>query len=109
MARCRMLISYCKLLLQVLPQLLRHGIARVLDGQVASLRSNLLSRERPLGVSPSRIVPPLLELPDLLLVVLILSVRSDTHVCERCWYDRRDCGYHLLYSVRQIGQTRYIE
>jgi hypothetical protein len=109
MAQFEVVVSYSELLLQVLPQLLRHGIAGVLDRQVASLGSNLLSRKRPLGVSPSRIVPPLLELPDLLLVVLILSVRSDTHVCERCWYDRRDCGYHLLYSVRQIGQTGYIE
>ena len=72
---------YSELLLQVLPQLLRHDIARVLNGQVASLRSNLLGRERPLGVPPSRIGPPLLELLDLLLVVLIFCV-CDTHVCE---------------------------
>ena len=72
---------YSELLLQVLPKFLRHSIAGVLDGQVASLRSNLLGRERPLGVPPSRIGPPLLELLHLLLVVLIFRV-CDTHVCE---------------------------
>ena len=72
---------YSELLLQVLPKLLRHSIAGVLNGQVASLRSNLLGRERPLGVPPSRIGPPLLELLHLLLVVLIFRV-CDTHVCE---------------------------
>lgn len=73
--------SYSELLLQVFPQLLRHNIARVLNGQVASLRGNLLGRERPLGVPPSRIGPPLLELLHLLLVVLVFCV-CDTHVRE---------------------------
>ena len=72
--------SYSKALLQNLPQLLRHGIAGVLDRQVASLRSNLLGGKRPLGEPPSRLRPPLLELLDLLLVVLIFCVVGDTHV-----------------------------
>lgn len=61
--------------LQDLPQLLAQLVAGVLDLDVSSLRDNLLGGERPLGVSPSRVGPPLLDGLDILLVALLLLVQ----------------------------------
>jgi len=57
--------------LKNLPQLLGLGVAGVLDLQVSTLGNDLLGGERALGLPPSRVGPPLLDLLDLLLEELI--------------------------------------
>ena len=56
------------------PQLFAHSIAWVFDFEAPSLGNNLLSRERSLGMSPSRVRPPFLHGIDVCLVELVLMV-----------------------------------
>jgi hypothetical protein len=53
--------AYCKPSFNNPPQLLGLHIAGIIDPDVASLLDNLFSGERSLGISPSRIVPPLFD------------------------------------------------
>ena len=56
------------------PQFPAHSIAWVFNFEAPSLGNNLLSRERSLGISPSRVPPPVLYGVDVLLVKLVLVV-----------------------------------
>jgi hypothetical protein len=60
------------------PELLGLDIGRVVDRQGPTLGHNLLSREGTLGVPPSRVLPPSLDIIDLLLVLSVL-VFKETH------------------------------
>jgi len=62
------------------PQLLRLGVAWVLNLQVPPLRYNLLGSERSLRISPSRAGPPLLDLRNFSKILLLFLVRIDTEV-----------------------------
>lgn len=53
--------TYLESLLQDVPELLRLVVAGVVDLDCAPLRNDLLGSERPLGLPPSRIRPPLLN------------------------------------------------
>lgn len=77
--------SYLEPALYRVPKLLRHLAARVLDLEVAPFLSNLLGREWPASVPPSRIVPPLLYSLNLSLVCLFLliDVRHDDYGMSR--------------------------
>jgi hypothetical protein len=57
---------YLKVVLQSVPELLSLDGGRVVDSQVATLGDNLLGREGSLGVSPSRVLPPVLDGLDFL-------------------------------------------
>lgn len=65
---------YLESALDDFPQLLGLGIAGVCNLQIASLGHNVLSGERPPGVPPPRVGPPLLDLLDLLLELSVLGV-----------------------------------
>ena len=56
------------------PQLLALIIAGILYLQVSPLGYNLLRIERPFGMSPSRVLPPLLDGIDVLLEELVFVV-----------------------------------
>ena len=58
-------VTHLEALLQNPPQLLRLRIARILNLQIPTLGDNLLGGEGPLGLPPSRVVPPLLDLVHL--------------------------------------------
>jgi hypothetical protein len=53
--------TYLESLLEDVPELFRLVVAGVVDLDCAPLRNDLLGSERPLGVPPSRIRPPLLN------------------------------------------------
>lgn len=66
--------TYCESLLNRLPELLGKVVAGVLDGEVSPLVHNLFGSVCTLGVSPSRVRPPLLDggnLGEVLLFFLI--------------------------------------
>ena len=56
------------------PQFLAHGIAWVFNFEAPSLGHDLLSCEGPLGVPPSRVLPPFLHGVDVRLEKLILMI-----------------------------------
>lgn len=80
--------AYLEARLHNIPQLLALVIAGVLYLQIASLGHYLLCSEWPLGISPSRVTPPLLYRVDILLEKLLFMV-FDSH---------RDSVYELLAS-----------
>lgn len=100
-------MTYRKALLDNLPKLLRHGIAGIVDLQVASFASNLLCRVWSTREPPSRVRPPLLDLLDLILEGLLFCV-EDRHVgrLDVMWKDGRDGVHHLLQPVRQLDRRR---
>lgn len=57
-----------------IPQFLAHSIAWVFNFKGPSLSNDLLSREGPLRVSPSRVRPPFLHGVDIRLIKLVLVV-----------------------------------
>ena len=67
--------AYLEALLENLEQLLALRVAGVLNLEVAAFADNLLGREGPLGVPPSRLTPPPLNLRDLLGEELVLPVK----------------------------------
>lgn len=68
-------------MLQNTPELLSLDVGRVVDLQVPTLGNNLLSRKGTLGVPPSRVFPPGLDIVDLLLVLSVL-VFEETHCAD---------------------------
>ena len=95
-------LTYRESLLYDLPELLRHGIAGIVDLQIASLRSNLLCCIWSTRKPPSRIRPPLLELLHLVLEDLLLCVKI-RHIgrLDVGWKDGRDGVHNLFQSFRQ--------
>ena len=94
-------ITVGETLFNSLPQLLGEGVAGVLDGQVATLGSNLLSGEGTSGVPPSGVGPPLLDGLDLFFETLLLLIL--THgCCDGGGEDGGDCGDNLLQSFGQL-------
>lgn len=67
-----------EVVLEDTPELFGLDVGRVVDRQGPTLGHNLLSREGTLGVPPSRVLPPGLDIVDLLLVLSIL-VFKETH------------------------------
>jgi hypothetical protein len=67
--------TYRETVLKNVPKLLGLSIAGVVDLQVASLRDNLFCGEGSLGVPPTGITPPCLDLLDLLCEDLVFMVR----------------------------------
>ena len=63
-----MIKTYLEPAFKDIPQFLTHSIAWVLNLEVPSFGNNLLGRERPLGVPPSRVRPPFLHGVDVRLV-----------------------------------------
>ena len=57
-----------------IPQFLAHSIAWVFNFEAPSFGDDLLSRERPLRVSPSRVRPPFLHGVNVRLVKLVLMI-----------------------------------
>lgn len=76
--------TYLESAFQNIPKLLRLGVAGVLDLHVSSLSHNGLSREGSLGISPSRIRPPLLYSLDLLQILLLLLIRIHSRGVHGC-------------------------
>ena len=76
-----------------LPQLPALIIARILNLEISTLGCNLLSRERPLGVPPSRIRPPFLYRSDIGVVksILVVEVRHWDGVNKGSLVSQ-DCG-----------------
>ena len=74
------------------PQLLALVIAGILDLEVATLGGNLLGGEWPLGMSPPRIRPPLLQASNVGLVegILTIEIRHWDGVHKRSLV-RHDC------------------
>lgn len=70
--------AYLESLLQSLPELLGLSIAWVVDWEGTALGDNLLSGKWTLGVSPSRIRPPLLDSLDLSLESCLLLVKINS-------------------------------
>ena len=66
--------TYFESALDNVPQLLAHGIAWVFYLKIPPLGNYLLSSEWPLCVSPSRVIPPLFDGFDVVLVDLIFKV-----------------------------------
>ena len=64
--------TYREALLEDPPQLLALGVAGILNLEVAALVDDLLGREGPLGLAPSRLAPPLVDGGDLLGEELVL-------------------------------------
>lgn len=62
MRRIARMLAYLEPALENLPQLLRLCVAWILNLQVASLGYNLFGSEWPLGVPPTGVTPPLLDL-----------------------------------------------
>lgn len=67
-------------MLHNLPELLGLSIARVLNLEVSALGNNLLGGKGTLGVSPSRVLPPGLDLLDLLVEDGVFGVGVDADV-----------------------------
>lgn len=72
--------TYLEAVLHNVPELLGLSIARVLNLEVSALGNNLLSGKGTLGVSPSRVLPPGLDLLDLLLEDGVFGVGVDADV-----------------------------
>jgi hypothetical protein len=92
------LAAYLETALKDPPQLLGLGVAGILDLQIAPLRDDLLGREGPLCVPPSRVSPPLLNLGNL--------------VGEKAVLQRRVHGriYHVVGSHRaRLGSEETVE
>lgn len=73
--------------LQDLPQLLAHSIGRILNLQGTTLGHNLLSSEGPLGVSPSGVLPPLLDGLDIVQILPVFFFKGSHD--DDVWYSRR--------------------
>ena len=73
-------VTYFEPAFNYFPQLLAHGILRILDLEVAPLGHYLLGSERPFSKPPSRVSPPLLHGINVLLVELVFMVYG------RHWY-----------------------
>lgn len=63
--------TYLEVTLQDVPELLALSISRILNLQIPTLGHNLFSGKRTLGVAPSRVLPPGLDVVDLLQVLLV--------------------------------------
>lgn len=72
-------LTYLEVGLDETPELLRQGVGRVVNLDSPTLGHNLFGREGTLGVPPSRVVPPGLDLVDLVPVLLVL-VLDEAHV-----------------------------
>lgn len=90
--------SYGKSLLDDLPQLLGQDVAGVFNRKISPLVHNLLSSVGALGVSPSRVCPPLLDSLDLILEFLFFVVCHDVGV----GYDLLNLSNYLFQTVRQF-------
>lgn len=83
-------------LFEELPKLLGLNIGRIFNLQCATLGHNLLGSEWALGVSPSRVGPPLLDSVDLVQVLLVLGRKVlSTHVDQ----ESRFCCFQLMFFV----------
>ena len=91
-------------LLQDIPQLLADLASGVLNLDIAPLLGDLLSGKGSLGVPPSRVGPPLLDLLNLLLVLLLLGVNERGHAGYGLLQQRRN---ECLDTVCQIGRWDY--
>jgi hypothetical protein len=69
-------VTYLETALENIPQLLRHDVAGILDLQRASLRNDILCGKWPLGVSPSRVLPPALDGIDIVGVALVFLLQG---------------------------------
>lgn len=103
-------MAYSKLLLHKPPQLLRHGVARPFDLEVAPLAGDLLSSVGTPCVTPSGVCPPLLDLFDFLFVALLLGGGArDLFGHAYGWNsggeDLGDGGEEVLESFGQVGGT----
>ena len=90
-----------------LPQLSAHSITGVLNLEVSSLRNDLLSSEWTLGISPSRVFPPLLHSFDILLVFLVFLVHGDVERRQRKERLLRLKGSVVKYPVSKIKFSRH--
>lgn len=89
--------AYLETVLENFPELLGLGIAGIFNLEVAALGDDLLGREGALGVLPAGILPPGLDLSDLLGKEVILDVGVDGRVEHVvCGHDG---GYQWVYVL----------
>lgn len=93
--------TYLEALLKNIPQLLGLDTAGVLHREVAALGDNLLGSKRSLGVLPSGVFPPGLDLLDFLCKDVILGVWVDSRVYHVV------CGHDGQLIV--VGEGRVTE
>ena len=101
--------AYLEALLHDVPELLGLGVAGVLNLEVSSLGNDLLSGKGTLGVSPSRILPPGLDLLDLLVEDGVFGVGVDADVVHVVGShdDDSNCNSIVMQmGIKGIGKER---
>lgn len=92
--------TYSKSSLNDLPQLLRLYIAGICDWDVSALLHDLLCCVCPLGVSPSRVSPPLFDSLYFLQVSLLFFVE----VAHVCWHGVGEGHVLMVDDVNERGE-----